>query len=169
MAIRQIFKNDAECLYKKCRPVERFDKKLSDLIDDMADTMYEADGVGLAAPQVGILRRVFVIDCGDGLVEMVNPEIIETSGEQGGMEGCLSFPGKHGYVVRPNHVRVQAYDRNGDLYEYEGEELFARAILHENDHLDGLIYTRLVTDPPEGYKEEELEYTEPEDDTEEEK
>ena len=83
MAIRQIFKNDAECLYKKCRPVERFDKKLSDLIDDMADTMYEADGVGLAAPQVGILRRVFVIDCGDGLVEMVNPEIIETSGEQG--------------------------------------------------------------------------------------
>ena len=169
MAIRQIFKNDAECLYKKCRPVERFDKKLSDLIDDMADTMYEADGVGLAAPQVGILRRVFVIDCGDGLVEMVNPEIIETSGEQGGMEGCLSFPGKQGYVVRPNHVRVQAYNRNGDLYEYEGEELFARAILHENDHLDGLIYTRLVTDPPEGYKEEELEYTEPEDDTEEEK
>ena len=154
MAIRQIFKNDAECLYKKCRPVERFDKKLSDLIDDMADTMYEADGVGLAAPQVGILRRVFVIDCGDGLVEMVNPEIIETSGEQGGMEGCLSYPGN---------------DRNGDLYEYEGEELFARAILHENDHLDGLIYTRLVTDPPEGYKEEELEYTEPEDDTEEEK
>ena len=137
MAIRQIFKNDAECLYKKCRPVERFDKKLSDLIDDMADTMYEADGVGLAAPQVGILR--------------------------------LSFPGKQGYVVRPNRVRVQARDRKGDLYEYEGEELFARAILHENDHLDGLIYTGLVTDPPEGYKEEELEYTEPEDDTEEDK
>ena len=108
MAIRQIFKNDAECLYKKCRPVERFDKKLSDLIDDMADTMYEADGVGLAAPQVGILRRVFVIDCGDGLVEMVNPEIIETSGEQGGMEGCLSFPGKQGYVVRPRHTTATA-------------------------------------------------------------
>ena len=102
-------------------------------------------------------------------IMLLNPEIIETSGEQGGMEGCLSFPGKQGYVVRPNHVRVQAYDRNGELYEYEGEELFARAILHENDHLDGLIYTRLVTDPPEGYKEEELEYTEPEDDTEEEK
>ena len=115
MAIRQIFKDDAECLYKKCRPVERFDKKLSDLIDDMAETMYEAEGVGLAAPQVGILRRVFVIDCGDGLIEMVNPKIIEASGEQGGMEGCLSFPGKQGYVVRPNCVKVQAYDRNGDL------------------------------------------------------
>lgn len=92
MAIRQIFKNDAECLYKKCRPVERFDKKLSDLIDDMADTMYEADGVGLAAPQVGILRRVFVIDCGDGLVEMVNPEIIETSGEQGAWRAACHSP-----------------------------------------------------------------------------
>lgn len=96
MAIRQIFKNDAECLYKKCRPVERFDKKLSDLIDDMADTMYEADGVGLAAPQVGILRRVFVIDCGDGLVEMVNPEIIETSGEPGGHGGLPVIPRQAG-------------------------------------------------------------------------
>ena len=170
MALRTIRTEDDPCLYKKCREVDAFNERLSELIDDMFDTMYAADGAGLAASQVGVLKRVVVIDAdGEDPMELVNPEIVSMSGTQGGMEGCLSFPGKQGYVVRPNHVRVQAYDRNGDLYEYEGEELFARAILHENDHLDGLIYTRLVTDPPEGYKEEELEYTEPEDDTEEEK
>ena len=154
MAKRQIFRDDASCLYKVCRPVEKFDRKLWQLLDDMADTMYEAEGVGLAAPQIGILRRAFVIDCGDGLVEMINPELLETSGEQGCFEGCLSFPGKSGYVVRPNYVKMRAYDRHGDLYEWEGEGLFARAMLHENDHLDGLVYGRLVTDPPEGYTEE---------------
>ena len=154
MAKRSIFTNDAECLYKKCRPVEKFDAKLAQLLDDLAETMYESEGVGLAAPQIGILRRAFVIDCGEGLVEMVNPEIIETSGEQGCYEGCLSFPGEQGYVVRPNVVKMQAYDRHGDLYEYEGEGLFARSMLHENDHLDGLVYKRLITEAPEGYTEE---------------
>jgi peptide deformylase len=120
----------------------------------MIETMHDADGVGLAAPQVGVLRRVVVIDIGDGPIEMVNPKILESSGEQGGMEGCLSFPGKSGYVVRPNYVKVEAYDRHGDLYEYEGEELFARAVFHECDHLDGKVYLRLITDPPEGFKEE---------------
>ena len=153
MAKYKILQYDDPSLYKKCRPVAKFDKRLATLIDDMAETMHQAEGVGLAAPQVGILRRVVVIDCGEGLVELVNPEIIETSGEQGCLEGCLSFPGEKGYVIRPNYVRLQAYDRNGDLYEYEGEELLARAMLHEIDHLDGLIYKRLITEPPEGYLE----------------
>ena len=154
MGKRRIFTGDASCLYTKCRPVEKFDKRLWALLDDMAETMYEAEGVGLAAPQVGILRQAVVIDCGDGIVELINPEILETSGEQGCFEGCLSFPGERGYVVRPNYVKVRAYDRDGNLCEYEAEELFARAILHETDHLQGLVYKRLVTDPPEGYTEE---------------
>ena len=157
MAKRKIFTVDAACLYKVCRPVERFDKKLAELIDDMAETMYDADGCGLAASQIGILRRVVVIDCGDGLVELVNPQILETSGEEGAMEGCLSFPGKRGYVVRPSRVKVRAYDRKGKLYEYEAEGLFARAVMHETDHLDGNVYLRLVTDPPEGFQEDEEE------------
>lgn len=153
MAKRTILTGDAECLRKKCRKVENFDDKLSQLIDDMAETLYDAEGVGLAAPQIGILRRVVVIDAGDGLVEMVNPEVMETSGEQGCMEGCLSIPGKSGYVVRPNYVKVSAYDRHGKKHVYEAEELFARAVMHETDHLEGLLYTRLVTDPPEGYED----------------
>lgn len=155
MAKRRIFTNDAECLYTVCRPVAEFNKHLATLLDDMLETMYDADGCGLAAPQVGILRRAVVIDCGEGPVELVNPEIIETSGEQGCFEGCLSFPGEHGYVVRPNRVKVRAKDRHGDEHEYEAEGLFARAILHECDHLDGLVYKRLVTEPPEGYTEDE--------------
>ena len=154
MGKRKIFTGNAACLYKKCRPVEHFDARLGALLDDMAETMYDAEGVGLAAPQVGILRRAVVIDCGDGLVELINPEILETSGEQGCFEGCLSFPGERGYVVRPNYVRVRAYDRKGNLCEYEAEELIARAILHETDHLEGLNYKRLVTEPPEGYTED---------------
>ncbi len=154
MALRTIRKENDPCLYIPCRDVKRFDARLSTLIDDMIETMHDADGVGLAAPQVGVLRRVVVIDIGDGPIEMVNPKILESSGEQGGMEGCLSFPGKSGYVVRPNYVKVEAYDRHGDLYEYEGEELFARAVFHECDHLDGKVYLRLITDPPEGFKEE---------------
>ena len=155
MAKRRIMTGDAECLYKVCRKVDNFDKRLAVLLDDMAETMYDAEGVGLAAPQVGILKRAVVIDCGDGLVELINPEILETSGEQGGYEGCLSFPGENGYVVRPNHVRVRAMNRFGEECEYEGEGLFARAILHETDHLNGLVYKRLVTEAPEGYDENE--------------
>ena len=153
MALRIIRKNEDPALYKVCKEVRKFDAKLSELIDDMIETMNAADGVGLAAPQIGILRRICVIDVGDGPVELINPVILESSGEQGGMEGCLSFPGESGYVVRPNYVKVEAYDRNGDLYEYEGEGLFARAVFHETDHLDGKVYKRLVTDPPADYKE----------------
>ena len=155
MAKRRIMTGDAECLYKVCRKVDNFDKRLAVLLDDMAETMYDAEGVGLAAPQVGILKRAVVIDCGDGLVELINPEILETSGEQGGYEGCLSFPGESGYVVRPNHVRVRAMNRFGEECEYEGEGLFARAILHETDPLNGLVYSRLGTEAPEGYDENE--------------
>lgn len=155
MAKRRIMTGDAECLYKVCRKVDNFDKRLAVLLDDMTETMYDAEGVGLAAPQVGILKCAVVIDCGDGLVELINPEILETSGEQGGYEGCLSFPGESGYVVRPNHVRVRAMNRFGEECEYEGEGLFARAILHETDHLNGLVYKRLVTEAPEGYDENE--------------
>lgn len=151
MAIRRIFTDDSACLYKVSRQVDKFDSRLSTLIDDMTDTLYDADGAGLAAPQIGILKRVVVIDCGDGLVELVNPEVIEVSGEQGGMEGCLSFPGKTGYVVRPNLVKVRGKDRHGKEVEYTGEGLFARAIMHECDHLDGKVYLRLVTQPPEGF------------------
>lgn len=153
MALRTIRKENDPCLYIRCREVKKFDARLATLIDDMIETMHTADGVGLAAPQVGVLRRVVVIDIGDGPIEMVNPRILESSGEQGGIEGCLSFPGQSGYVVRPNSVKVEAYDRNGDLFEYEGEGLFARAVFHECDHLDGKVYLRLVTDPPEGFEE----------------
>lgn len=153
MAIRIIRKNEDPALYKTCKEVKKFDARLSELIDDMIETMNDAEGVGLAAPQVGVLRRVCVIDVGEGPVEMVNPVILESSGEQGGMEGCLSFPGESGYVVRPNRVRVEAYDRHGDLYEYEGEGLFARAVFHETDHLDGKVYKRLIIEPPADFKE----------------
>lgn len=153
MALRIIRTNNDPALYKPCKEVKKFDARLAQLIDDMIETMNDADGVGLAAPQIGVLRRVAVIDIGDGPVELVNPVILDSSGEQGGMEGCLSFPGESGYVVRPNWVKVEAYDRNGDLYEYEGEGLFARAVFHETDHLDGKVYLRLVTDPPADFKE----------------
>ena len=143
MAIRKIVEmNKDDILRKHARKVEKFDKRLGVLLDDMADTMYEADGVGLAAPQVGILRRVVVIDVGDdhGLIELVNPEIIATEGEQAGSEGCLSVPGRRGYVVRPNKVTVRAQDRKGKKFEITGEGLLARALCHEIDHLDGVIY-----------------------------
>ncbi len=155
MALRIIRKNDDPALYKVCKEVKKFDARLSTLIDDMLETMYDADGVGLAAPQIGVLRRIAVIDVGDGPIELVNPVILESSGEQGGTEGCLSFPGQSGYVVRPNRVKVEAYDRHGDLYEYEGEGLFARAVFHETDHLDGKVYLRLVTEPPADESEKE--------------
>ncbi|MBQ4167865.1 MAG: peptide deformylase [Clostridia bacterium] len=157
MAVRKIKTGDAECLYKTAKPVKAFDDKLAELLDDMAETMYKADGCGLAAPQVGVLRRVVVIDCSeerDGLIEAVNPEIIETSGEQGGMEGCLSFPDETGYVIRPNVAVMRAFDRNGNQFELRGEGLLARAMLHECDHLDGKVYKRLVIPTPDEYKED---------------
>ena len=117
-----------------------FNARLHQLLDDMADTLAEAGGVGLAAPQVGILRRAVVIDVGDGLVELVNPVIVESDGQQSGPEGCLSIPGRSGVVTRPNHVKVQAQDADGNAIELEAEEFFARAVCHELDHLDGVLY-----------------------------
>ena len=154
MAIRTIRTNNDPCLYKVCREVTVFDEKLSTLLDDMLETMYKAEGVGLAGPQVGVLRRIVVMDIGDGPVELINPKILAYSGKQGGMEGCLSFPGKSGYVERPNTVTLEAYDRKGVLRRLHGEGLFARCVFHEADHLDGKVYLRLVTDPPKGFKEE---------------
>ena len=118
--------------------------KITELIDDMFETMYEANGVGLAAPQVGILKRIVVIDVGEGPIVLINPKIVETSGEQTGDEGCLSLPGKAGVVTRPNYVKVQAFDEDMNRIELEGEELLARAFCHEIDHLDGHMYTELV-------------------------
>lgn len=152
MALRQIVKEGDSILRKKCRTVTEFNKKLWDLLDDMKETLAESKGVGLAAPQVGILKRVVVIDLGDGPVEMINPEIVERRGEREGMEGCLSIPGKWGICKRPEYVRVQFRDREGDLYEMEGEELFAVCVCHETDHLEGILYTDHVirmVDPSE--------------------
>lgn len=140
MATRKIIELGEEKLRKQCKPVEKFDLRLRILLKDMADTMYKAQGVGLAAPQVGILRRVVVVDIGDGLIELINPEILRTEGEQSGPEGCLSVPGRSGVVVRPNIVTVRAQDRNGEYFEITGEEFLARAFCHEIDHLDGILY-----------------------------
>lgn len=145
MAIRQIRKNEDEILTKKCKEVKKFDEKLAILLDDMYETMVQANGVGLAAPQVGILKRVVVIDIGEGKIEMINPTIVETDGEQTGEEGCLSFPGIYGEVTRPNYVKARALDRNGREFEIEAEELLARAICHECDHLDGIVFKSHVT------------------------
>ena len=140
MAIRQIMELGEPCLRKVCRPVDKFDQKLWDLLDDMAETMYEAEGVGLAAPQVGILRRIVVIDIGDALFELINPRIFETKGEQTGPEGCLSIPGESREVTRPMTVICEAQDRNGKNFRLKGDGLLARAICHELDHLDGVLY-----------------------------
>lgn len=144
MAIREIRKKDDEILRKVCKEVKVFDKKLGILLDDMYDTMQKADGVGLAGPQVGILKRVAVIDIGDGRIELVNPVIISESGSQTGSEGCLSVPGVYGEVERPNEVTVRAQDRNGNFFEKTGTELLARAICHETEHLDGKLFVDKV-------------------------
>lgn len=144
MALRTIRVMGDEVLTKKCRAVKEITPRLRDLIFDMLDTMYEANGVGLAAPQVGVLRRIVVIDVGEGPIIMVNPEIIESSGSQTGDEGCLSLPGKAGQVTRPNYVRARALDEHMEPYEIEGEALLARAICHELDHLDGHMYVDKV-------------------------
>ena len=140
MAIRTIRISTDEVLRKKCKPVKEITPNVITLLDDMADTMYEANGVGLAAPQVGILKRICIIDVGEGLIELINPEILETSGSQIDDEGCLSLPGKYAPVDRPNYVKVKATNRNGEEYIVEGEELLARALCHEIDHLDGILY-----------------------------
>ena len=144
MGLRKILTVKEPSLHKMCRPVEQFDGKLHKLLDDMKETLLDAGGVGLAAPQVGILRRVVVVDTGEEILELVNPELLETSGEQVGAEGCLSVPGKYGLVKRPMVARVRAQDRNGDFFEAEGEELIARCFCHELDHLDGIIYTEVM-------------------------
>ena len=144
MALRKIVLQGDECLTKVCRPVTEFNQRLHTLIDDMKETLLDANGVGLAAPQVGILRRVVVVDTGEEMLELVNPELLETSGEQEGAEGCLSVPGKYGLVKRPMVAKVRAQDRDGNWFEVEGEELIARCFCHEIDHLDGIVYTEVM-------------------------
>ena len=146
MAIREIRKYDDPVLYKVCRPVEKFDERLLELLDDMAETMYEANGVGLAAPQVGILRRVVVIDVGDGIIELVNPRILRTAGKETTSEGCLSFPGEYGLVERPTEVEIEAQDRHGKSFRMTGHDLLARAFCHETDHLDGKVFKSIATE-----------------------
>lgn len=152
MAIRNILTKEEECLYKKCRPVTSFDGRLHQLLDDMADTLIESGGVGLAAPQVGVLRRaVLVLETNveeeedEFIIELINPEIIETSGEEEGAEGCLSVPGEFGIVSRPTYAKVRAQDRFGEWFEVEGEGLTARCFCHELDHLEGIIFTSKCT------------------------
>ena len=147
MALRTIRIQGDPVLTKKCREITEMTPKIKELIDDMLDTMYEANGVGLAGPQVGVLKRIVVIDIGEGPVVMINPVILEKSGEQTGDEGCLSRPGKAGTVTRPNYVKARAFDENMEEYEIEGTELMARAICHELDHLDGHMYTEIVEGP----------------------
>ena len=144
MGIRKILTDKDPALHKVCRNVEKFDWRLHKLLDDMADTLAEANGVGLAAPQVGILRRVVIVDTGEEILELVNPTLVETDGEQEGAEGCLSVPGKYGLVKRPYYAKVRAQDRYGEWYEAEAEELIARCFCHELDHLDGIVYTQVM-------------------------
>lgn len=144
MGLRKILNDKDPALHKVCKPVENFDEKLHKLLDDMHETLIDSDGVGLAAPQVGILRRVVLVDTGEEILELINPTLVETDGEQIGPEGCLSVPGKYGLVKRPYWAKVRAQDRNGDWYEAEGEELIARCFCHELDHLDGIVYTQVM-------------------------
>jgi peptide deformylase len=147
MAIRMIVKDPDPVLRETAKPVQKFNSNLHKLLDDMADTMYDAEGVGLAAPQIGILKRVIVMDCGEehgGLIELVNPEILETSGEQFGPEGCLSIPGLQGDVRRPMNVKAKGFNRHGEEIIIEGTELLARCIMHEVDHLNGVLFTDIA-------------------------
>ena len=144
MGLRRILTDREPALHKVCKPVEKFDKRLHKLLDDMRETLIDSNGVGLAAPQVGILRRVVLVDVGDEILELVNPSLVETDGEQEGPEGCLSIPGKYGLVKRPYWAKVRAQDRDGNWYEAEGEEIIARCFCHELDHLDGIVYTEIM-------------------------
>ena len=157
MGLRKILTDKEPALHKVCKTVVNFDERLHKLLDDMRETLIESGGVGLAAPQVGILRRVVLVDNGEEILELVNPSLVETDGEQVGPEGCLSIPGQYGLVKRPYYAKVRAQDRNGNWFEAEGEELTARCFCHELDHLDGIIYTEVM----ERYlTEEELEMDE---------
>jgi len=144
MGLRRILTDEESALHKVCKPVANFDGRLWKLLDDMRETLIDSNGVGLAAPQVGILRRVVLVDTGEEILELVNPSLVETDGEQVGAEGCLSVPGKYGLVKRPYYAKVVAQDRNGNWFEAEGEELIARCFCHELDHLDGIIYTEVM-------------------------
>ena len=144
MALRNIVQEPNETLRKKCRKVEQITDRILQLLDDMKETLAKADGVGLAAPQVGVLRRVVIIDVGEGPIELINPEILEAAGEQTGEEGCLSVAGRWGVVTRPNYVKVKAMDRQGNERIYEGEGLLARAFCHEIDHLDGRLFIDIM-------------------------
>ena len=158
MGLRKILTDKDPALHKVCKPVTSFDAKLHKLLDDMGETMQDANGVGLAAPQVGILRRVVVVDLGDEILELINPTLVETDGEQVGAEGCLSVPGKYGLVKRPYFAKVRAQDRYGEWFEVEGEELIGRCFCHELDHLDGIVYTevmdRFLTEEELNFEEE---------------
>ncbi|WP_346938047.1 peptide deformylase [uncultured Clostridium sp.] len=141
MALRNIRVNEDPILRKISKVVKNIDERMQILIDDMLDTMYEANGIGLAAPQVGILKRVVVVDIGDGPIILINPEVVEANGEVKEIEGCLSVPGQQGYVIRPKYVKVKAEDRDGNSIEIHGEDLLAKALCHEIDHLNGILYT----------------------------
>ena len=159
MGLRKILTTKDPALRKVCKPMVNFDNRLFRLLEDMKDTLVDSGGVGLAAPQVGILRRVVLVDTGEEILELINPVLVETDGEQVGPEGCLSVPGKYGLVKRPYWAKVRAQDRNGNWFEAEGEELIARCFCHELDHLDGIIYTevmeRFLTEDELVYDDEE--------------
>ena len=157
MALRKIREFGDEVLNKECKEVTKMTIRTKVLINDMLDTMYEAMGVGLAAPQVGILKRIVVIDIGEGPIILINPEIIETSGEQTGEEGCLSLPGKVAVVKRPDHVICEAFDEDMNPITVEGFGLFARALCHETDHLDGILYPDVAEEPARDVTIEEVE------------
>lgn len=144
MAIRNILNEREDALHRVCRPVTNFDERLWQLLDDMAETLHKADGCGLAAPQVGILRRAFVMDFGDGIIEVINPEIVERKGKQEDVEGCLSCPGEFGITRRPRRVKLKAQNSHGEELTMEGEDLMARCICHETDHLDGILFKEHV-------------------------
>ena len=159
MGLRKILTDKDPALHKVCKPVTNFDWRLHKLLKDMEETLIDSNGVGLAAPQVGILRRVVIVDTGEEILELVNPSLVETSGEQVGAEGCLSVPGKYGLVKRPYYAKVRAQDRDGNWFEAEGEELIGRCFCHELDHLDGIVYTevmeRFLSDEELQFDEEE--------------
>ena len=144
MAIRNIRTDEDPILRKTSRIVENINERILTLLDDMAESMYEAEGVGLAAPQVGVLKRIIVLDVGEGLIEMINPEIVEIAGQQCGLEGCLSVPEQSGTVIRPQKVKVKALNRYYEPFELEAEDLLARAVCHEIDHLNGILFTDLM-------------------------